>query len=807
MVLTGGTGLHPVTLPSPAVLQATGLQAVGRCTDRMCYIVASRSAVSKSGFQLRGVEIVPFAAMGPAPKGTRGLCRCGVDLLQEWTPSRPRRQPAPLVALGGLVTELDAWVRLHPQLAVPLEHQPQATTSVAPPPLGVHALVGEWPLDGSSVSTNPHCEPVATGGAGFHPHPMGDRFHENGGDPSLVLALMSPEQLPNLFLAYSVLTACKGVVPPSEVAAIHLERLHTQAEKLIISTLGGSLFGGPHSSVHFPEPNGFPISTTMLVCLGGSLRPARKHHGATIATRFVLLREDTCRDLMERPHHLGGGLMVAGRATPLPVKSFHHAPAVPHQNILAAPAPPQEGHLGGGAEEAQLASRLCKGCPPVALLTGPTDPRRRFTTSIYDMHYLPLRPNRPLPALPSHRVDGVVSLHPFFNVTCAASGGALIVQRNQPLAPQPGMALEDGAAASTVAVTVAGQVCRLVEATTKGTVPEVLDSLLQSARDQLGGDRPSSSADVLLRLHRVAIEFTHWVLDTPTELRRRKEPQVTPETYANIAEMCAPTVHQCVPQSTVGNLDATYSAHCIPVLESIGNLEACKVTMPASTQSAVHCFFDSLAKLQTAVISNHRHGNPIRRLAALVPLVHTQDLGVVHAVLPLTGCHKRGDTGARSVMLVTCTPPCSGTRDAVALFVDPETGTDPEYFSTDPRMQAGLLAQNSSVRHALGLSNTPSAILGNVRVVTCGGKRPFTTLGCGDVEGKHCVFFIASWKVNGRDPVWSHSLLCVGTTNRSVKDIDRQTPIGRLVSQPDPDNGKTHAASNHLWAIRKMCDL
>lgn len=269
---------------------------------------------------------------------------------------------------------------------------------------------------------------------------------------------------------------------------------------------------------------------------------------------------------------------------------------------------------------------------------------------------------------------------------------------------------------------------------------------------------------------------------------------ISTETYRNISKMCKPETTSEPLACVVGSLEGVYH-------EKLG------LGVPVQLRQAAYCLFDSLAGLQTRVLADYACYNTTLRFAALLPMVHTRDLGVVHSVLPIAGYHKRGDTGARAVLLVTCSSASTGVRDTVALFVDLESGTDPEYFSQDPRMLTGLLSHNSSVRNALGLTHTAAAVFGSVRAVSSSGRRTYTMSNTGDIDGKHSAFFIATWKPNYRQPEWTHSLMWMSTANRSFFDNHRDVQVGRIISQSEPDTPKTHATCNRHWAIRKVCDL
>ena len=223
--------------------------------------------------------------------------------------------------------------------------------------------------------------------------------------------------------------------------------------------------------------------------------------------------------------------------------------------------------------------------------------------------------------------------------------------------------------------------------------------------------------------------------------------------------------------------------------------------MPAQAASA-SAFSDRVhTKLREARACVLATGCSLYAPAHLSPLRHSQRLGPIHNLCILASGDCNSPTDNRAVLLVqTQSPP-----DVVVLFVDRHLGTDPEYFSSDPRMRTTDLHTASSVRACLcanGLiaPNEPLC----VRSVTRLSSRltqTFRNKNGHRVHGKMHTLFVVHWKKHPLNDEWQQTVFSVFTSNRTRTDMQPDPPIGRIVTSTDA-NGNDHAAFNPEWRIR-----
>lgn len=797
------------------VLQATGTRDRFRATDRVAYILACADS-DIGGMRMTAVlnSSDPDTASVPTDLSRSGIVLPSKSFMIARSAKRFNIVKQTSIKLGAAWSELQQLVVVHlpsrmqlleainfPQkLAsfdrskIQADNQTDGTDTAPAIHVAIGRLSSSSSMSGAEITTT--CLPAAVNACGFTIDCNNNCFHQRGGDTDYALCCMLPQTHQMLTLASQVLDACHklGMDAPDGVdLTTTTNNLVRATERWATACVGGDIFGNANSYIHFSPSNGYPISKRILMKLSPTLTRATHKTGPTVDASFSIFRHNEMHNLLEQPTLMGAGLNLRPcDNTDLPkVHGFYHAPMMRAQNIsrpfCKELSDKQSVCLINGAEEVSLVAG--SGLGTAALLLE-NDTRRRFTTSIYEAHLLPVRPHLPLPNLPSGRIDGIIAMRPMHNFVCAIDprNGELLVQRNEPLTP--GWRREAGGSLNQEAKTVVSKMqttvllCSLLEDRQE---PAHLQPWLVTASGaaEQAGDGAAGAGTALVVIHNAIQALTKWILpQTANVADMHDSTSVAPDTYKHIA-------------TALNGKELSHSDNLSSSLTPNFSANAVRALNPA-TRDELASLFRNVDKFQASVLGLRKGNAPI---AALVPMLHTRHLGIVHDVLPLAAAHKRGDHTPRAVLLVSATSKISGLKDMTILFINPTTGTDADYFSLDERLKAPELAKHSSVRHALGVQNDHHALLISAEKVTAGGQRNFTTSDAGDEDGKHWAFFSVKWKPNCNTPTNKNTVLRVCTSNRSPLDEDRARPIARMVSESDSIDGKTYAAHNLQWGL------
>ena len=181
----------------------------------------------------------------------------------------------------------------------------------------------------------------------------------------------------------------------------------------------------------------------------------------------------------------------------------------------------------------------------------------------------------------------------------------------------------------------------------------------------------------------------------------------------------------------------------------------------------------------------------------LAPLRHSKQLGRVQRICMLASGTCNSPTNNRALLLVhTYSPP-----DVSLLFIDRHLGTDPEYFSSDLRMDTAALHKASSVRAALGLPSTSPFCVQAITRLSSGNTNVFTNKNGTPIHGKQHALFSVRWKVDLLADHWNESTFSAFSANRVRTDNAPATAIGRVVTVTTKAS-PAHSAFNPNWAIR-----
>jgi len=183
--------------------------------------------------------------------------------------------------------------------------------------------------------------------------------------------------------------------------------------------------------------------------------------------------------------------------------------------------------------------------------------------------------------------------------------------------------------------------------------------------------------------------------------------------------------------------------------------------------------------------------------AHLAPIRHIERLGRVQRICLIASGSCNSATNNRAVLLVqTQSPP-----DVIALFVDRHLGTDPEYFSSDLRMDSQSLAKASSVRIALGISADAELHIHSITRISSDATNLFTNKNGNLVHGKRHPMFAVQWKTDALSDKWNRTVFSIFTSNRVRTDSTTLRPIGRIITSKSADNG-LYAKFNPNWGIK-----
>ena len=179
--------------------------------------------------------------------------------------------------------------------------------------------------------------------------------------------------------------------------------------------------------------------------------------------------------------------------------------------------------------------------------------------------------------------------------------------------------------------------------------------------------------------------------------------------------------------------------------------------------------------------------------AQLAPMRHSDDLGNIQRLRLIASGSYNSPTSNRIVALVQLTSP----PDVVALFIDKHLGTDPEYFSSDVRMNVSALRSASSVRHVLGIPHSSTFCVRSIHRLSSQSTKTFTNA-YGDTEhGKMHVLFSIKWKANALDGCWNGTTLSIFTANAA-----RNNHATSRVGTASDEFGKLYTTFNTNWCMK-----
>jgi hypothetical protein len=183
--------------------------------------------------------------------------------------------------------------------------------------------------------------------------------------------------------------------------------------------------------------------------------------------------------------------------------------------------------------------------------------------------------------------------------------------------------------------------------------------------------------------------------------------------------------------------------------------------------------------------------------AHLAPIRHADILGPVQRICLIASGACNSPTNNRAVLLVQKQSP----SDVVVLFIDRHLGTDPEYFSSDLRMDTRSLAKASSVRTALDIpTGVPFHVHSIVRM-SSDTTDLFSNKNGNLVHGKRYPMFTVQWKTDTLSNEWNRTILSVFTSNRVSTDGKTESPLGRVITSKSID-GELHTTFNSNWGLR-----
>ena len=184
-------------------------------------------------------------------------------------------------------------------------------------------------------------------------------------------------------------------------------------------------------------------------------------------------------------------------------------------------------------------------------------------------------------------------------------------------------------------------------------------------------------------------------------------------------------------------------------------------------------------------------------LFVLVECTSSIVVGCVQCICIIASGNCNSPTNNRAVLLVqTQSPP-----DVVVLFVDRHLGTDPEYFSSDLRMDCRSLAKASSVRATIGIeADTPFQVHSITRM-SSDTSNLFTNKNGDLMHGKRHPMFTVQWKNDPLSNEWNSTIFSIFTSNRVRTDCTANIPIGRIITSKSPDN-EMYATFNPNWGIK-----
>jgi hypothetical protein len=142
-----------------------------------------------------------------------------------------------------------------------------------------------------------------------------------------------------------------------------------------------------------------------------------------------------------------------------------------------------------------------------------------------------------------------------------------------------------------------------------------------------------------------------------------------------------------------------------------------------------------------------------------------------------------------------------GLQDISVMFPSTKLGTDPEFFSLDPRMNAELIRQNSSVRFALGIKPNQRVQWGAITALTprCADKYMSPPNGT-KVDSRIASLCVVNWT----DKKGQHSALLQIMSAQRINAVDglQQNGLSRVISKRSGNDTYTTVDKN--WKIRVM---
>jgi hypothetical protein len=208
-----------------------------------------------------------------------------------------------------------------------------------------------------------------------------------------------------------------------------------------------------------------------------------------------------------------------------------------------------------------------------------------------------------------------------------------------------------------------------------------------------------------------------------------------------------------------------------------------------NAKNLAECLENSCESQSTSVVSI----NPI-------PAAHAKQLGAVFDICAVSEDLYGEKDGT---LLFVRHGSALGKEDISAIFPS-DQGTDPHFFSTDPRMQADLLRKHSSVRFALGIGTSEFVQWGPITAINarCAVKYMAPPNGA-LVDSRISALCVVNW-TNKEGP--QRALMQVMAAQRvNALDGVKQNGMSRVVTMTS--NGDTYTTFDKKWKIRALMRL
>ena len=175
-------------------------------------------------------------------------------------------------------------------------------------------------------------------------------------------------------------------------------------------------------------------------------------------------------------------------------------------------------------------------------------------------------------------------------------------------------------------------------------------------------------------------------------------------------------------------------------------------------------------------------------------MTHTSMLGRVKQVIPLAAGHVHKCTNNRVVVLV------NHENDMHVLFIHRNFGTDPEFCSSDIKMQVCDLHEASSVKHALGYGDNLDDIeILNAWRCNVQGLRPCNLNSTTVMDNSQIATFAVQWAAGSEQRVSCFRVPCA---NRFRLDKSGLAP--RIKQVKNDTTGQTYSCYNENWRLEHL---